>query len=319
MKRVLSVFLLAAFAAHAQPFPSKPVTMIVPFPAGGPSDALARVLGVALAGPLGQQVIIENVGGAGGTLGAYKGAQSRPDGYTLVMNHVGVSTSVTLYRKLPYEPIEAFDQVGMIGAVPMTIVTRKDMAAKDIGELLDHIRTHKNAVSYANGGVGSASHLCGLLFMTALKTEMNVVSYRGAGPAMNDVLGGRIDVLCDQTSTTTNHIKSGAIKGYAVTVRNRVASLPELPTLHESGLRDFDVASWYGLAVPKGTPAPVIERHAAALRAALADPTFQKRLADFGAQPADEQRMTPAGYSAYMRSEVAKWAPIIKAAGQYAD
>jgi len=320
MKRALaSVLLSACFAAQAQPFPTKPVTMIVPFPAGGPSDALARVLGVALAAPLGQQIIIDNVGGAGGTLGAHKGAQARPDGYTMVMNHVGVATSVTLYRKLPYDPIEAFEQVGMIGAVPMTIVTRKDMAAKDVRELLDHIRTNKNAVSYANGGVGSASHLCGLLFMTALKTEMNVVSYRGSGPAMNDVLGGRIDVLCDQTSTTTNHIKSGAIKGYAVTVKQRVPSLPELPTLHESGLRDFDVASWYGLAVPKGTPAPVVERLSGALRAALADPGFQKRLADFGAQPADEARMTPAGFSAYMRSEVAKWAPIIKAAGVYAD
>jgi tripartite-type tricarboxylate transporter receptor subunit TctC len=320
MKRALaSVLCSACLAAQAQTFPTKPVTMIVPFPAGGPSDALARVLGVAMAGPLGQQIVIENVGGAGGTLGAHKGAQAKPDGYTLVMNHIGVSTSVTLYRKLPYDPVEAFEPVGMIGAVPMTIVTRKDMAARDARELLDHIRQNSKTVSYANGGVGSASHLCGLLFMTALKTEMNVISYRGAGPAMNDVLGGRIDVLCDQTSTTTSHIKSGAIKAYAVTVKSRLPSLPELPTLHDAGLRDFELATWYGLAVQKGTPAPIVERHAAALKAALADATFQKRLAEFGAEPSDPVRATPAGFNTYIRSEVAKWAPIIKAAGVYAD
>ena len=319
MRRALFAFLFAAFAAHAQQFPSKPVSLVVPFPAGGPSDALGRVLAQALSGALGQQVIVDNVGGAGGTLGAGKAAQARPDGYTILLAHIGQATSVSLYRKLPYDPVEAFDTIGLVGEVPMTIVGRKDLPVKDIRELIDHIRANKTGVSYANGGTGSASHLCGLLFMSALKAEMNVVSYRGSGPAMNDVLGTRVDLLCDQTTTTAGHIRSGAIKGYAVTMKSRVPSVPDLPTLHESGLRDFELSTWYGIVAPKGLPREVLDRHAAALKAALADPAFLKRLSDFGAQPADEGRATPAGFGKYFRAEVAKWAPIIKAAGVYAD
>lgn len=320
MKRALAIFLFAlAASVQAQPFPTKPVTLIVPFPAGGPSDVIGRLVAQALSGPLGQQVIVENVGGAGGTLGAAKGAQARPDGYTLLLTHIGQSTSVSLYRKLPYDPVEAFDAIGMIGEVPMTIIGRKDLPPRDARELVEFIRANKTGVSYANGGTGSASHLCGLLFMSALKAEMNVVSYRGSGPALNDVLGGRIDVQCDQTTTTTGHIKGGAVKGYAVTLKSRVSSVPDLPTLHEAGLRDFELSVWYGLLAPRGLPAPVLERHAAAVKAAIADAAFSKRLVDAGAQPALDARATPQGFAAYFRAEVAKWAPIIKAAGVYAD
>lgn len=310
---------IAASSAVAQQYPSRPITLIVPFAAGGPSDALGRVVAQAIAGPLGQQVVVENVGGAGGTLGAAKGAGAAPDGYTILLTHIGQSTSVTLYRKLPYDPVGAFSAVGMIGEVPMTIVGRKDLPAKDARELIAFIRDQNKNVSFGNAGIGSASHLCGLLFMTALKAEMNVIPYRGSGPAMNDLIGGRIDVQCDQTTTTTGQIRGGTIKGYASTLKIRVPTLPDIPTLAESGLEGFELAVWYGLLVPKGTPRPIVERLAAALEAASSDPTYSQRLSEFGVLPIKGERAGSDGFAAYFRSEVEKWAPIIKAAGSYAD
>jgi tripartite-type tricarboxylate transporter receptor subunit TctC len=310
---------LAVGAASAQTFPTRPVTLIVPFAAGGPSDALARVVAQAMSGPLGQQVVVETVGGAGGTVGAARGAQARPDGYTILLTHIGQATSVTLYRKLPYHPVDAFDTIGMIGEVPMTVVGRKDLAAKDIRDLIGFIKTNRDKVTFGNGGIGSASHLCGLLFMSRLQTEMNVISFRGSGPAMTEVLGGRIDVVCDQTTTTAAHIRSGAVKGYAVTMRNRVPTVPDLPPLAESGLPDFDLSVWYGLLAPKGTPRPVIERLASALRATASDAAYLKRLGEFGVQAVAAERAGPDGFATYFKAEVAKWAPIIKAAGTYAD
>ena len=316
---VASLLAASTTAVQAQTFPSRPVTLIVPFPAGGPSDALGRLVAQYMTAPLGQQMIVDNVGGAGGTLGAAKGAQARPDGYSVLLTHIGQSTSVALYRKLPYHPVEAFDTVGMIGEVPMSIVGRKDLAVADARELLAFIRANGNKTTFGNAGVGSASHLCGLLFMGALKTEMNVISYRGSGPAMNDLLGGRIDVQCDQTTTTSGHIRSGAIKGYAVSLKSRVSSLPELPTLAESGLADFELAVWYGLLVPRGTSRSVVDTLATALKGALGDAAFSRRLAEFGVRPVAVERAGPDGFAAYFRSEVAKWAPVIKAAGVYAD
>src|SRR3954468_10400790 len=258
MKRsaCLAVALLAfaVFGASAQNFPARNINLIVPFAAGGPSDALARVIAQSMTTTRGQQVGIENVTGAGGTLAAAKAAQARPDGYTLLLAHIGQSASVTLYRKLPYDPVAAFDPIGLIAEVPMVVVGRKDLPPKDIGELITYIKSSKDNVTYGNGGVGSASHFCGLLFMSALQAEMTTVSYRGSAPAMLDVLGGRLDVLCDQTTTTTSHMRAATIKGYAVTMKTRVPAAPELPTLSEAGLRDFDLSVWYGLLVPKGTP-----------------------------------------------------------------
>ncbi|HVL36851.1 MAG TPA: tripartite tricarboxylate transporter substrate-binding protein [Burkholderiales bacterium] len=310
---------LGMTAAGAQPFPAKPVTFIVPFAAGGPSDALARVLAQAMAQPLGQQVVVENVTGAGGTVGAARGAQARADGHTILLSHIGQASSVTLYRKLPYHPVESFEAVAMIAEVPMVLVGRKDLEPKDAAELIRFVRTNKDRVTYGNGGVGSASHLCGLLLMTALKADMTTVSYRGSGPAMQDVLGGRLDLLCDQTTTTVSHIRAAAVRGYAVTMSERIASLPEAPTLHEAGLRDFSLAVWYGLVAPRGTPEPVVQQLASALRAAIADPGVSKRLSDFGAQPISGERATPAGAARFFRAEVDRLAPIIKAAGVYAD
>ena len=321
-KSACVAFALLAFAAvsaSAQNYPARTINLIVPFAAGGPSDALARLVAQSMSATLGQQVAIENVTGAGGTLGAAKGAQSRPDGYTMLLAHIGQSASVTLYRKLPYDPVGAFDAIGLIAEVPMVVVGRKDLPPKDIGELIGFIKANKDKVTYGNGGVGSASHFCGLLFMSAVQAEMTTVSYRGSGPAMLDVLGGRVDLLCDQTTTTTSHMRSGTIKGYAVTMKARVPAAPELPTLSEAGLRDFDLSVWYGLVVPKGTPKPIADQLSAALRAAISDATVVKRLAEFGAQPVSQDRATPDTFAAFLRADVAKWAPVIKAAGVYAD
>lgn len=306
-------------AAHAQAFPSRPVTLIVPFAAGGPSDALSRVVAQAMSSSLGQPVVVETAGGAGGTLGAARGAQARPDGYTMLLTHIGQTTSVTLYRKLPYDPVEAFSTIGMIGEVPMTIVGRKDLPARDVRELVSFIRSNSNKATFGNAGIGSASHLCGLLFMSRLQTEMNVISFRGSGPAMTELLGGRIDVQCDQTTTTAGHIRGGAIQGYAVTLRNRTPTLPDMPTLAETVLPDFDLSVWYGLLAPRGTPRAAIDRLAGALKAASSDSSYMKRLADFGVQPVPAERASPEGFATYFRAEVAKWAPIIKAAGILAD
>ncbi len=314
-----ALLLVAAVSASAQNFPARPITLIVPFAAGGPSDALARLIAQSMSTTLGQQVAVEDVTGAGGTLGAAKGAQAKPDGYTILLSHIGHSASVTLYRKLPYDPVGAFDGIGLIAEVPMVVVGRKELPPGDIKELISYIRANKDKLTYGNGGVGSASHFCGLLLMSALQAEMTTVSYRGSAPAMLDVLGGRLDLLCDQTTTTNSHMRAGTVKGYAVTMKTRVPSVPELPTLGESGLRDFDLSVWYGLVVPKGTPKPISDQLSAALRAAISDPTVVKRLAEFGAQPVSPDRATPEAYAAFFRADVAKWAPVIKAAGVYAD
>lgn len=305
--------------AAAQGFPTRQPTLIVPFAAGGPSDALARVLARAMAGPLGQQVQVENVTGAGGTLAAGRAAQARADGYTMLLSHIGQAASVTLYRKLSYDPVGSFDGVGLIAEVPMVLVARKDFPAKDVADLLAQVRAQRSRLTYGNGGIGSASHFCGLLLMSALQAEMTTVSYRGSGPAMLDVLGGRLDLLCDQTTTTAQHIKGGLIRGYAVTMKQRAPSLPELPTLHDAGLRDFDLAVWYGLVVPRGTPRPVLDTLSAALRSALADAAVAQRFAEFGAQPVSAERATNEAYGSFVQADVAKWAPIIRAAGVYAD
>jgi tripartite-type tricarboxylate transporter receptor subunit TctC len=319
VRLIPALFALAAVQAAAQNYPARSINLIVPFAAGGPSDALARVIGQAMSATLGQQIAIDNVTGAGGTLAAAKGAQARPDGYTLLLAHIGQSASVTLYRKLPYDPVGAFDTIGLIAEVPMVIVGRKDLPPKDIGELISYIKANKDKVTYGNGGVGSASHFCGLLFMSAMQAEMTTVSYRGSAPAMLDVLGGRLDLLCDQTTTTTSHMKAATIKAYAVTMKARVPSAPELPTLSEAGLADFDLSVWYGLMVPKGTPKPIVDQLSAALKNAITDATVVKRLGEFGAQPVTAERATPESFAAFMRADVAKWTPVIKAAGVYAD
>ncbi|MGX4642678.1 tripartite tricarboxylate transporter substrate binding protein BugD [Massilia sp. SYSU DXS3249] len=305
--------------AHAQSYPTKTITMIVPFAAGGPTDTVARLVAQSMGNKLKQTIIVENVNGAGGTIGAARAAKSAPDGYTLFLHHIGNSTAPSLYRKLPYDTATAFEPIGLITDVPMTIVARGDFPAKDIKELLAYVKANKDKVTYANAGVGSASHLCGMLFMTAIGTDLTTVPYKGTGPAMNDLLGGQVDMMCDQTTNTTSQIKSGKVKAYAVTTKTRVPSLPNLPTLNESGLAGFEVAVWHGLYAPKGTPKPIIDTLSGALKVALKDPVVKQRFADLGTEPVAETRATPAALNAHLNSEIARWAPIIKKAGVYAD
>jgi tripartite-type tricarboxylate transporter receptor subunit TctC len=313
------ILALVSLPANAQTFPERPITLIVPFVAGGGADAVGRVIAQGIGGQLKQPVVVENVGGAGGTLGAGRGARAQPDGYTLTLTHLGQAASATLYRKLPYDPIDDFEPVGVIAVVPMVVVGPKNSTAKDVAELIAQIKSKKDGMTIANGGIGSGSHFCGMLFMTALKTQMQVVPYKSAAPAMNDVLGGRIDVMCDQVTTAGAQIRSGTVKGFAVTTKSRLAGMPELPTLSESALPGFELGIWIGLAAPKGTPKPVLDRLASALQAALADPAVVKRLEEFGTQLPDKELLEPAQFKKFFRDEAERWRPIITESGTYAD
>ena len=320
LRSVACLALLGSAAlAHAQTYPSKTITMIVPFAAGGPTDTVARLVAQSMGTKLKQQIIIENVGGAGGTIGAARVAKANPDGYTLFLHHIGQSTAPGLYRKLSYNAIDSFEPIGLITDVPMTLVARKDFPAKDFKEFLAYVKANKDKVTYANAGVGSASHLCGMLFMTAIGTDLTTVPYKGTGPAMNDLLGGQVDFMCDQTTNTTSQIKGGKIKAFGVTTKTRLASMPDIPTLNESGLPGFEVAVWHGLYAPKGTPKPIIDSLAGALQVALKDPVVKQRFADLGTEPVPDAKARPEALRAHLKSEIDRWGAIIKKAGVYAD
>ena len=319
-KSVAGLALFAsAFAHAADPYPSKTITMLVPFAAGGPTDTVARLVAQSMTTTLKQTVIVENVGGAGGTIGAARAAKSAPDGYTLFLHHIGHSTAPSLYRKLSYNAIDDFEPIGLVTDVPMTFIARGDFPAKDFKELLAYVKANKDKVTYANAGIGSASHLCGMLFMTAIDTDLTTVPYKGTGPAMNDLLGGQVDFMCDQTTNTSSQIKGGKVKAYAVTTKARVPSLSNIPTTAEAGLAGFEIAVWHGLYAPKSTPKPVIDKVGAALQVALKDPAVKQRFADLGTEPVSADRATPEALRAFLKSEIAKWAPIINKAGVYAD
>jgi tripartite-type tricarboxylate transporter receptor subunit TctC len=321
MRWLLGALLVLVLPAHAwaQAYPTKVITIIVPFSAGGPTDTVTRLIGQSMSKTLGQQVIVENVGGAGGTIGVARAAKAQGDGYTLLLHHIGMATSVTLYRKLPYSAIDDFEPIGLVTEVPMTLVAKKDLPAKDLKELIAYVKANKDKVTYANAGIGAASHLCGMLFMSAIQTDLTTVPYKGTGPAMNDLLGGQVDFMCDQTTNTTSQIKAGKINVYGVTTKTRVPSMASVPTLHEAGLPGFDVAIWHGLYASKGTPRAVIDKLAAALQAALKDQLVMTRFAELGTEPVAESRARPDALRAHLRAEIDKWGPIIKKAGVYAD
>lgn len=317
---VAGVFLFASATAQAQSgFPSKTITMIVPFAAGGPTDTVARLVAQSMTKTLKQQVIVENAVGAGGTIGAGRAARAAPDGHTVFLHHIGQATAPSLYRKLAYNPMTDFEPIGLVTDVPMTLVARKDFPAKDMKEAISYIKANKEKVSYANAGVGSASHLCGMLLMSALNTDMTTVPYKGTGPAMNDLLGGQVDIMCDQTTNTTSQIKSGKIKVYGVTTKERVSSLKDVPTMNEAGVPNFEVAVWHGLYAPKGTPKPAIDTLTKALQVALKDPMVKERFAELGTEPVAENRATPEALRTHLKAEIDKWAPVIKKAGVFAD
>jgi tripartite-type tricarboxylate transporter receptor subunit TctC len=322
MKKLMLALAAAALAAGVQAYPEKPITIVVPFAAGGPTDKVARDFAEALRKPLGgATIVVENVGGAGGTLGANKVAKAAPDGYTLLLYHVGMATSPSLYRNLPYKTLDDFEYLGMINDVPMTLVGRPTLPAANYAELVKWLEANKGKINLANAGLGAASHLCGLMFQQALKIDMQTVPYKGTAPAMTDLIGGQVDIMCDQTTNTTGQIEGGKIKGYAVSTSKRLTTpaLAKLPTLDESGLKGFNVSIWHGLYAPKGTPKPVLDKLNMALREALKDPEFVKRQEALGAVVVTDGRLAPAEHKKFVSAEIDKLGTAIKAAGQYAD
>ncbi|MBK9133100.1 MAG: tripartite tricarboxylate transporter substrate binding protein BugD [Betaproteobacteria bacterium] len=325
MKKTLlalaSVAALATQTAFAA-YPEKPITIVVPFAAGGPTDKVARDFAEAVRKPLGNAtVVVENVGGAGGTLGAGKVAKASPDGYTLLLFHIGMATTPTMYRKLNYKVLEDFEFLGLINDVPMTLLGRKNLPANTYPELQKWLQDNKGKINLANAGQGSASHLCGLMFQNAVQIDMTTVPYKGTAPAMNDLLGGQVDIMCDQTTNTTGQIAAGSVKAYAVSTTKRVNTpvLAKLPTLDELGHKGFNVSIFHGLYAPKGTPADVLAKVNAALKEALKDPEFVKRQEGLGAVVVTDGRVNPAEHKKFVASEIDKWGAVIKAAGQYAD
>ncbi|MGB3501195.1 MAG: tripartite tricarboxylate transporter substrate-binding protein [Mesorhizobium sp.] len=305
--------------AGAQGYPERPISIIVPFSAGGPTDTVTRLVAESMSKDLGQQIIVENVGGAGGTIGAGRVAQAAPDGYTLLLHHIGMATSATLYRKLPYDTLNSFEYVGLVTEVPMTIVARKDLEPSDLKGLVEYAKANKDRTTVANAGIGAASHLCGMLFMSAIGTPLVTVPYKGTGPAMTDLLGGQVDIMCDQTTNTTKQIQGGTIKAYAVTSPARLDVLPDVPTTEEGGLTGMQVGIWHGIYSPKGTPAEINDKLSKALQKALADDNVKTQFAALGTAPSTAEEATPAGLKAKLESEIARWKPIIEAAGQFAD
>ena len=314
-----ALFLVAAVSAVAQEYPSKPVVMVVPFAAGGPTDTLARNLAEGMTKNLKRQVIIDNTVGAGGTIGSNKVAKAKPDGYLVLLHHIGMATAPALYRSLPFNPMTDYEYVGQVADVPMTLLAKKTLPPNNFKEFVSYLKQNKSKMTYGNAGIGAASHLCGLLLLSALETDVQTVAYKGTGPAMTDLLGGQIDFMCDQTTNTTGHIQAKSVKVYGVTSAKRVPSLPDIPTLQEQGLKNFEVVVWHGIYAPKGTPKPVVDKLNAALRAAIQEQSFKDSMAKLGATPVALDKATPDGLRMHLKAEIDKWTPIIKKAGVYAD
>ncbi|MEZ5606232.1 MAG: tripartite tricarboxylate transporter substrate binding protein BugD [Burkholderiaceae bacterium] len=321
-RRIAGACALLALAAtaHAAGWPDKPVTLVVPYSAGGPTDVVARVLAVPMGQSLGQTVIVENTVGAGGTIAPARVARAKPDGYTILIHHMGMATAPALYKKLPYDPLKDFEYIGQVLDVPMTLLSRKDFPANTFPELLDYVKKNGDKVTLANAGIGAVSQLCGMLLADQLGVKLTTVPYKGAGPAMNDLMGGQVDLLCDQTTQTAPVIADGKrVKVFGVTTPKRLSSMPNIPTLDEQGLKGFDLKVWHGMYAPKGTPKEVVEKVNKALNVALKDDNVKKRIAELSADLVSPDKATPASLHTLLQSETAHWGKVIKAAGVSAD
>ena len=320
---LIAIAAAASLGAHAQDYPAKDktVTLVVPFTAGGPTDRVARDLAEALRKPLGVTVVVDNTAGAGSSIGAARVARATPDGYTLLLNHIGMSTMPALYRKLSFSVPNDFEYLGMVNDVPMTLIARPNIPANNMKELTGWIAQNKGKINLGNAGLGAASHLCGLMFQNAMQVEMTTVPYKGTAPAITDLIGGQIDLLCDQTTNTTSQIEGKKVKAFAVTTSKRLTTpaLKDLPTLAESGLKNFEVTIWHGLYAPKGTPAAIVTKINDALKLALKDPEFIKKQEGLGAVVVTDKRIEPAEHKKFVQAEIDKWGTVIKAAGTYAD
>ncbi|HWI09878.1 MAG TPA: tripartite tricarboxylate transporter substrate-binding protein [Burkholderiaceae bacterium] len=305
--------------AWADTYPSRTITLVVPFSANGPTDTIAHSVGGAMSKHLKQAVVIENVGGAGGTVGAAQVAQADPDGYTMLIYHVGMATAPALYPTLPFDPLRDFEFIGEVTDVPMTLVARNDFPAHTFKDAVAYVKANRDKVKLAHAGSGSASHLCGLLLMAAIEVDLKTVAYKGTGPAMDDLLAGKVDLMCDQTTNTTTQIRAGKVKALGITTTRRIASLPGVATLQEGGLKDFQVAVWHALYVPKGTPPAAVKRLTEALQAALQDSGVKARFNDLGTDPVALEKATPQYVRQHLSTEIKRWEPIIKRSGQYTD
>ncbi|APV49183.1 hypothetical protein BWI17_05505 [Betaproteobacteria bacterium GR16-43] len=319
MKIAVLLLALAASGIAAAQYPTRPINLIVPFAAGGPTDVVARTIGLSMGKSLGVTIVVENKLGAGGTIAANYVAKAAPDGYTIFIHHNGMATATGLYRKLPYDPMKDFEYIGQVADVPMTLLARKDFPANNLQELIKYTKANEDKINLANAGLGAVSHLCGMLFQRALGQKWTTVPFSGTGPAMTALLGGQVDILCDQTTQTIPHIKSEKVRFYGVTTKQRIQALPDAPTLDEQGLKDFEVLVWHGIYAPKGTPPEALNRVNAALRAALKDPLTVAKLKELGAEIVPESKQSPEGLRTWLQAEIDKWVPVIRAAGTFAD
>ena len=308
-----------AIGAAAQDFPSKNITLMMPYAAGGPGDTVTRIVGQGMSKAMGRTFIVENTAGAAGTIGSLKVAQSPPDGYLLLVMHFGHAANTALYRNLRYDAVADFEPIGMIAESPMMFVGKKTLPVATFPELIAYVKANREKVTKGHAGIGSASHLCGLLFLGAIDAPVTTVAYRGTGPALNDLTGGQFDFMCDQTLNVLQPVNGGLIKAFAATTRQRLAVAPDLPTAAEAGLPGFEITVWFGLWAPKGTPKPVIDKLSAALQQALLDPEVKSRLASAGADTVSPERARPDALRAHLKAEIDKWVPLIRQAGVTAD
>jgi tripartite-type tricarboxylate transporter receptor subunit TctC len=316
--RIAAATLLALSATTTFAYPDKPVAIVVPFTAGGPTDVVARTLAVPLSAALKGTVLVENTVGAGGTVGSGRVARAPGDGHTLLFHHIGMATAPALYRKLDFKPLEDLIPIAMVVDVPMTIVAKPQMEAANLKDLVTYIKANKDKINMANAGIGSSSHLCGLLLQNGLKTDLTTVPFQGTGPALTALLGGQVDLLCDQTTNTTPQIRANKVKAYAVTSASKLSNFPELPTL-STEVPGFQIGVWHILYAPKNTPADVVNKLQAAVQAAVKDPAFVAKVKDLGAEVVPLDKQTSAAAKAHLAAEISKWNPIIQAAKVYAD
>lgn len=306
---------VASSTVHAADYPSRPITLVVPFAAGGPTDVVARSLGAEMGKELKQPIVVENRTGAGGTLAANYVANAQPDGYTYFIHHNGMATATALYPALKYDPMKSFEYVGEVVDVPMTLIARKDFPANTMAEFITYAKANADKINLANAGPGAVSQLCGSLLQQALGVKFTTIPYQGTGPAMSALLGGQVDVLCDQTTQTIPHIQAGNVKFYGVTTMDRISKMPDAPTLNEQGLKDFEVKVWHGIYAPKGTPAKDLAVFNKALQTALKSPAFKQKMADLGSEIVSEERQTPESLKNWVQAEINKWTPVLKAEG----
>jgi len=323
MHRIAALLFAALFvalpAAAQEAYPNKPITLIVPYAPGGGSDLLGRVLAEGLRARLGETVVVQNLAGAGSVVGSMQVAKAKPDGYTLLINHMGLSTVPALYKKIAFDPLSSFEFVGLYAEAPMMIMARKEFAPKTFAELVAYVKAQPDKFTMASAGMGSATHLCAILFQQVVGVPITIVQYKGAGPAVIDVRSGQVDAICDLPTTTSGLVRSGEWRGYLLTAPQRLGSLPDVPTSNELGVPSLDIAVWFGLYAPLGTPQPIIMTLNKALREIVQDKAVVEKLASIETYLLPLDQATPEAHRAKLASQIALWTPIIEKAGIQAE